>query len=108
MPISLFSRYIATIPYARRQEVVQIAFDLRYDENQPGDQALGAAFRIVGFPFQPAPRQSVTKAVSNNNMRELQNFVKDVETGLKREQQKVLDDAVKKAEEKLQQLGPTP
>jgi hypothetical protein len=41
-------------------------------------------------------------------MRELQNFVKDVETGLKREQQKVLDDAVKKAEEKLKQLGPTP
>jgi hypothetical protein len=108
MPISLFSRYIATIPYARRQEVIQQAFELRYDENQPGDQALGAAFRILGFPFQPAPRQSVTKAVSNNNMRELQNFVKDVETGLKREQQKVLDDAVKKAEEKLKQLGPTP
>ena len=104
MPISLFSRYIASVPQLRRQEILQIAFDLRYDENQPGDQALGAAFRILGFPFQPLPRDSVTKAVSNNNMRELENYVKDVEKGLKREQTKVLDDAAEEAEKRLKEL----
>jgi len=100
MPISLFSRYIASVEFARRQELIQIAFDLRYDENQPGDQALGAAFRILGLPFQPMPRESVKAAVVKNNTKELEDYVEAVEDGVKREREKI------KEENKTKPLDP--
>jgi hypothetical protein len=81
MPISLFSRYVASVEPARRQEFIQQVFELRYDENQPGDQAVAAAMRILGLPFQPLPRESVKAAVIKNNTKELENYVKAVEEG---------------------------
>lgn len=100
MPLSLFSRYIASVPQARRQEVVQVVFDLRYDENQPGEQAFASAARILGFPITPVPRDAVKASTIKQNTKELEAYLKD--------KQKVLDAEEQERIRKVIEGGTTP
>jgi len=95
MPVSLFSRYVAAVPQARRQEFVQIAFDLRYDENQPGEQAAAAALRIMGLPVQPVPRTATKASVIKQNTRALEDYVNDREKARVGEEEKRIEDYLK-------------
>jgi hypothetical protein len=94
-PLALAKRYLQSIPYASRSEVIQKIFDIGPDENQPGEQALGALARVFGFPFQPAPR-------TKSKIGQISGGIYDAKDVLEERKKKLEQDALREYEKRQQ------
>ena len=94
-PLALAKRYIATIPIARQNEVVQKVLDIGADENQPGEQAIAALARIIGFFLQPAPR-------TNEKIGQIGGGLSDAKQVLQDREKKLAEEALKEYEKRQQ------
>ena len=94
-PLALAKRYLQSIPVARRSEVIQKVFDIGADENQPGEQAIGALARVFGFAFQPGPR-------TNEKIGQIGGGLRDAKDVLEERKKQLEQEALKEYEKRQQ------
>ena len=92
-PLALAKRYIATIPPARQNETVQQILEIGADENQPGEQAIAALARVLGFVLAPAP-------LTNQKIGQIGGGIYDAKEILEEQQKKLKTDALREYEKR--------
>ena len=92
-PLALAKRYIALIPPARQNEKVQQILEIGADENQPGEQAIAALARIIGFFLAPAP-------LTNQKIGQIGGGTYDAKEILEEQQKKLKTDALREYEKR--------
>jgi hypothetical protein len=92
----LAKRYIGALPPARANETIQKIFDIGADENEPGQQALAAVLRIIGFVLTPSPR-------TNQLIGQVGQGTYNAKTELENQQKKLENDALREYQQRQTQ-----
>jgi hypothetical protein len=95
-PLALAKRYIGALPPARANETIQKIFDIGADENEPGQQALAAVLRIIGFVLTPSPR-------TNQLIGQVGQGTYNAKTELENQQKKLENDALREYQQRQTQ-----
>lgn len=95
-PLALAKRYIGGLPQARQNEAIQKIFDIGADENEPGQQALAAVLRIIGFVLTPGPR-------TNQLIGQVGQGTYNAKTELENQQKKLEQDALREYQQRQTQ-----